>query len=255
MLRGEFDKSLEYFDKAICGSPYDPAQLYWYGGKAEDNFGLKRYDQAIELARKTIAIQSNYVPWANMFWAAALALTGHDAEAREALQRYLALPSTGPLAENDRGVEGARDVPGRRSTLCREGRTGVRRPPQGRDAGAMKATGGFAATSPPPASAVCPHGRGRGGVGAGIARMSGMASRSELLTTLREQPLSPMKPMRPSLESLHKIIFPTYACLCSLGVQCISELPPADGCFCWFAAHFLSSVAKIRASSLLFFPE
>ena len=42
MLRGEFDKSLEYFDKAIRGSPYDPAQLYWYGGKAEDNFGLKR---------------------------------------------------------------------------------------------------------------------------------------------------------------------------------------------------------------------
>ena len=28
---------------------------------------------------------------------AALALTGHDAEAREALQRYLALPSAGPL--------------------------------------------------------------------------------------------------------------------------------------------------------------
>ena len=28
---------------------------------------------------------------------AALALAGHDAEAREALQRYLALPSTGPL--------------------------------------------------------------------------------------------------------------------------------------------------------------
>ena len=28
---------------------------------------------------------------------AALALTGHDAEAREALKRYLALPSTGPI--------------------------------------------------------------------------------------------------------------------------------------------------------------
>ena len=28
---------------------------------------------------------------------AALALTDHDEEAREALQRYLALPSTGPL--------------------------------------------------------------------------------------------------------------------------------------------------------------
>ena len=32
-----------------------------------------------------------------MVLVAALALTGHDAEAREALQRYLALPSTGPL--------------------------------------------------------------------------------------------------------------------------------------------------------------
>ena len=28
---------------------------------------------------------------------AALALTGHETEAREALQRYLALPSTGPF--------------------------------------------------------------------------------------------------------------------------------------------------------------
>ena len=28
---------------------------------------------------------------------AGLALTGHDSEAHEALQRYLALPSTGPL--------------------------------------------------------------------------------------------------------------------------------------------------------------
>ena len=28
---------------------------------------------------------------------AALALTGHDAEAREALKRYLVLPSTGPI--------------------------------------------------------------------------------------------------------------------------------------------------------------
>jgi len=97
MLRGEFDKSLEYFDKAIRGSPYDPAQVYWYAGKAEDNLGLKRYDQAIELARKTIAINSNYVPAAHMVLVAALALTGHDAEAREALQRYLTLPSTGPL--------------------------------------------------------------------------------------------------------------------------------------------------------------
>ena len=44
----EFDKSLEYFDKAILASPSDPSLTYWYGSKAWANFGLKRYDQAIE---------------------------------------------------------------------------------------------------------------------------------------------------------------------------------------------------------------
>ena len=70
---------------------------YWYGGKASANFGLKRYDQAIELARRAIAINPNYVQYIAFVLVAALALTGHDAEAHEALQRYLALPSTGPL--------------------------------------------------------------------------------------------------------------------------------------------------------------
>ena len=65
--------------------------------RREANFGLKRYDQAIELARRAIAINPNYNPFAHAILVAALALTGHDAEAREALQRYLALPSTGPL--------------------------------------------------------------------------------------------------------------------------------------------------------------
>jgi adenylate cyclase len=94
---GEFDKSVENFDKAIRASPHDPLLAYWYGSKASSNFGLKRYDQAIEQARQAIAINPNYVPWAHTFLVAALALTGHDAQAREALQRYLALPSAGPL--------------------------------------------------------------------------------------------------------------------------------------------------------------
>jgi tetratricopeptide (TPR) repeat protein len=94
---GRFDKSLEYLDKAILASPYDPALRQWYGSKATANFGLKNYDQAIELARQAIAINPNYVARAHTFLVAALALTGHDAEAREALKRYLALPSTGPL--------------------------------------------------------------------------------------------------------------------------------------------------------------
>ena len=94
---GEFDKSVEYLDKAIRLSPYDRAVPYWYGGKAQASFGLKRYDQAIEQLRKVIAINPNDIPWAHTMLVAALALTDHDAEAREALQRYLALPSSGPL--------------------------------------------------------------------------------------------------------------------------------------------------------------
>jgi adenylate cyclase len=96
-MLGRSDKSLEYFDKAILASPHDPGLASWYGGKAVANFGLKNYDQAIELARQAIAINPNYSQWIHATLVAALALTGHDAEAREALKRYLALPSTGPL--------------------------------------------------------------------------------------------------------------------------------------------------------------
>ena len=46
---------------------------------------------------RRIAINPNYVQHVHATLVAALALTGHDAEAREALQRYLALPSTGLL--------------------------------------------------------------------------------------------------------------------------------------------------------------
>jgi tetratricopeptide (TPR) repeat protein len=96
-MLGRFAKSLEYFDKAILASPHDTGLASWYGGKAVANFGLKNYDQAIELARQAIAINPNYVQWIHAALVAALALTGHDAEAHEALGRYLALPSTGPL--------------------------------------------------------------------------------------------------------------------------------------------------------------
>jgi hypothetical protein len=48
------------------------------------------------MARGAIAINPN-IANIHVNLVAALALTDHDAEAREALQRYLALPSTGPL--------------------------------------------------------------------------------------------------------------------------------------------------------------
>ncbi len=89
---GRFDQSLEVLDKAILASPSDPSLSYYYGNKAWANFGLKRYDQAIELARQALAINP-YNPYAHVVLVAALGLTDHDAQAREALQRYLA-PST-----------------------------------------------------------------------------------------------------------------------------------------------------------------
>jgi adenylate cyclase len=58
---------------------------------------LKHYDRTIEMARKSIATKLDYNAYSHTNLVAALALTGHDAEAREALQRYLALPSTASL--------------------------------------------------------------------------------------------------------------------------------------------------------------
>jgi hypothetical protein len=69
-----------------------------YGGKAFANFALKRYDQAIEAARQAIAVnQTGGVQYIHAVFIAALALAGHETDARETLQRYLALPSTGRL--------------------------------------------------------------------------------------------------------------------------------------------------------------
>ncbi|MGA8586213.1 MAG: adenylate/guanylate cyclase domain-containing protein, partial [Roseiarcus sp.] len=86
---GQFDKSLEYLDRAILASPHDRTLRWWYGAKAEADFALKRYDQAIESARRAIAINPDYNAFAHAMLVAALALTDQDAEAREALQRYL----------------------------------------------------------------------------------------------------------------------------------------------------------------------
>ena len=93
---GQYERGLELFDKAIRLSPRDPQPQFMYMGKSRTYFGLKQYDQAIDWARRAIAIgTSNPFPHATL--AASLALTGHEAEAREALQRYLALPSSAQL--------------------------------------------------------------------------------------------------------------------------------------------------------------
>ena len=87
---GQFEKSLEYFDKAIRLSPRDPGMGVWVDSKSGAYFALKQYDQAIEWARRAVVIDPSF----GADLVAPLALTGHQTEAREALQRYLALPSS-----------------------------------------------------------------------------------------------------------------------------------------------------------------
>ena len=96
VLVGQFERSLEYTDKAIRLSPRDPDLALWYHQRGLAYFGLGQYDQAIEWARRSVAVNPNLSPFVHMQLIAALALTGHEAEAHEALQRYLALPSVGP---------------------------------------------------------------------------------------------------------------------------------------------------------------
>jgi adenylate cyclase len=87
-LTGQFEKSLESCDQAIRLSPRDPE---CYHVSASAYFAMKQYDQAIERARRTMAVASDD-QWAHADIIAALALTGREADAREALQRFLALP-------------------------------------------------------------------------------------------------------------------------------------------------------------------
>ena len=87
---GQYEKGIEVLDKAIRLSPHDADLFLWYGGKSLDYFALQQDDQAIEWARRSITINPNFSP-ALAVLAAALALTGHEAEARDAEQRRIAV--------------------------------------------------------------------------------------------------------------------------------------------------------------------
>jgi tetratricopeptide (TPR) repeat protein len=93
---GQFEKSLEYLDKAIRLSPHDPYLGDWYNSEAGGHFALKQYDQTIEWARRAIAMSPRADPWMHVNLIAALALAGHDSEAHDALQNYLASVSSWP---------------------------------------------------------------------------------------------------------------------------------------------------------------
>ena len=89
---GQPDRGLEYAEKAIRLSPLDPRMLWFYGCKAWALLMLQQDDRAIEWLRKTLAI--DVLPISQLLLTSALALTGRDAEAREALKQYLSLKAT-----------------------------------------------------------------------------------------------------------------------------------------------------------------
>ena len=53
---GQYEKALELFDKAIRLSPHDPELQDMKNGKSSAHFALKQYDQAIDWARRAIAL-------------------------------------------------------------------------------------------------------------------------------------------------------------------------------------------------------
>jgi TolB-like protein/class 3 adenylate cyclase len=92
-FQGRPEKGIEYADKAIRLSPRDPLLAGFYADKAWSLLMLQRDDQAIEWTRRSLAmIPENPIQQALL--ASALALTGRQAEARQALQRYLSLKGT-----------------------------------------------------------------------------------------------------------------------------------------------------------------
>jgi len=90
-LKGQFEKSLELVDKAILISPRDRDIAWWYQTKSLAYFALKDYDKAIDWAQRAIVANPNIAASYSVL-APALALSGRDTEAREAIERYHTLP-------------------------------------------------------------------------------------------------------------------------------------------------------------------
>jgi adenylate cyclase len=91
---GDTEEVIAIADKANRLSPRDPQRQAWLIPAGLANITLHRDDRAVDLIRRglTAAPASTGRAWL----AAALALAGHDDEARETLQEYLAAPDARP---------------------------------------------------------------------------------------------------------------------------------------------------------------
>jgi adenylate cyclase len=90
---GRPQKAVEYADKAMRLSPRDPLLYVFHLEKGFALSLLHQDDQAIEWLRRAVAAAPQW-PLPQALLASALAMTGHEAEARETLKRYLSLSGT-----------------------------------------------------------------------------------------------------------------------------------------------------------------
>ena len=90
---GRPQEAVGYADKAMRLSPRDPVLYVFYLEKGFALSLLHQDDQAIDWLRRAVAAAPQW-PLPQALLAAALSLTGHEAEARDVLKRYLSLRGT-----------------------------------------------------------------------------------------------------------------------------------------------------------------
>jgi adenylate cyclase len=93
LMLGLPDKTIENADRAMRLSPPDPYLYVFYAQEALGHIMLGNDQRAVACLRRAVANNPDF-PTPLAYLAAMLALTGEDAEAREALKRYLSLPRT-----------------------------------------------------------------------------------------------------------------------------------------------------------------
>ena len=84
------DRSLEMSEKATRLSPRDPFSWGFYQIKSEAFFILRQDDNAIEWARRSLALAPYRDPYTTLILISASALSGQQAQAGDALKAYLA---------------------------------------------------------------------------------------------------------------------------------------------------------------------
>jgi adenylate cyclase len=89
-MRGQDEEAIRSFERTIRLSPLDPLLYTTFLGMGIALIGLRRFDEAVEAAKKALRKNPSFAPSYRCL-AAALAHLGREAEAREAVARQLEL--------------------------------------------------------------------------------------------------------------------------------------------------------------------